>query len=382
MDVSSNCHACHSKHQTIFTTFKHHANDSLPPHHVLSFFPPLSFSQQAPCKIDALLLAPLSGPAASIGTDCVNVAQLALESLSPDIRDRISLRVDDTQMKPAVAVNAFKSQISRGKPDVTLVAFSESTNAVSPIAAREGVVMIGIGPSRKFLDGNELAFRHWVDPEGMSPVLVKELKAKGYARVGVIYSEHPAQAEFARYFVPFARKEGLEVVVEASILPDELELRSVVSQVLSKKPDTIVYFVLPPQPSVLTKAIRSVNKKIPLHAFIYTESLTEIQNAAGAMEGVVYAAPAFSEDFQERYARKYQGDYAEGISGSFYDSILLLGHAAAANACTGVELQRFLSGVKSFTGIAGTYGVNETREFPIPVQLKTIQNGKIVSLQR
>lgn len=73
-----------------------------------------------------------------------------------------------------------------------------------------------------------------------------------------------------------------------------------------------------------------------------------------------------------------KGDYPEGLSGSFYDLVLLLGKAVSNNTCSGENLRDYLAGVKSFTGIAGTYGVNTNREFEIPVELRTIQNVKIV----
>ena len=337
--------------------------------------PQYSFSEK--CTMKIVSFAPLTGPAASVGTDCINVARLALDKLPAEVKGRMSMQFEDTQMKPAVAVNAFKSQFAKSRPDALIVGFSESTNAISPLAARERLVMFGIGPSRKFLDKNLFAFRHWVDPETMSPILLKEIKRKGLKRIGVIFSEHPAQAAFAEYFVPYVKKEGLEIVAQASILPEDSELRGVVSQVLGKKPDALVYFVLPPQPSILTKAVRTVNPTIPMYAFINTESLTEILNSQGAMDGVVYASPNFSKEFITEYASKYDGDYPEGLSGSFYDVVTILGKAVEQNICSGDGLRDYINGVTRFSGIAGTYGINQGREFEIPVKLKVIKNGKI-----
>jgi ABC-type branched-subunit amino acid transport system substrate-binding protein len=327
--------------------------------------------------MDVVLLMPISGPAASIGTDCMNSAKLAYEDLPEEIRRRMTLRFDDTQMKPAVAVNAFRAQMAKKRPDAVVVGLSESTNAVGPITGREKTVMFGIGPSRAFLENNPFAFRHWVDPEGMSPMLVSEILRQGIKKIAVLHSEHPAQAVFAAYFIPYANAHGLKVVSEASFNPEEVEFRGVISQILSKDPEAIVYFALPPQPSALTRQIRNVNRSLPLFAFINTESLTEIKNAQGAMNGVVYTGPAFSEEYIKRYAARFAGDYPEGVAGSFYDVTKILGKAVEANVCSGEELKGFLSGLKSFSGIAGSYGVNQSREFELPVELRTIRDNWI-----
>jgi hypothetical protein len=91
----------------------------------------------------------------------------------------------------------------------------------------------------------------------------------------------------------------------------------------------------------------------------------------------VYASPNFSKEFITEYASKYDGDYPEGLSGSFYDVVTILGKAVEQNICSGDGLRDYINGVTRFSGIAGTYGINQGREFEIPVKLKVIKNGKI-----
>jgi ABC-type branched-subunit amino acid transport system substrate-binding protein len=107
-----------------------------------------------PCAMDVLLLVPLTGPASSVGTDSMNAARMAHQDLPDQIRNRMTLRFDDTQMRAAVAVSAFKAALTKGKPDAVVVGFSESTNSVAPLAGKEHMVMLGVGPSRQFLLNN------------------------------------------------------------------------------------------------------------------------------------------------------------------------------------------------------------------------------------
>lgn len=330
------------------------------------------------CTITAGLFMPLSGPAATVGDDFRRAALMSLEKLQPEVQQRLKLVFEDTQLNATVAVKAYKALSYRQHIDIAVVAFSESVNAIAPIADRAKIPMIGLAPTREFLHERPFTFRHWTDSESMSPLLVDQILSQGKRDLGLVFSEHPAMMEFARYFQAYASTRGLRFSAVVSVLPGDTDFRAIATQVASKKPDGVVYFLLPPQPSQFTKQYRSVDKRTQFFSFINTESEGEVAAAAGAMEGVIYVGPEFSESFIAEFKRRHNGGFPEIFSGNFYDIVQMLGSATLAGRCSGDDLREFLGQLRSFHGVVGDYGVSEQREFGVNVELRTVRDGTFV----
>jgi branched-chain amino acid transport system substrate-binding protein len=342
---------------------------------IISAFPQMIKAESSQCNITAGLFMPLSGPAATVGDDFRRAALMSHEKLPSDVRSRVKLVFEDTQLNASVAVNAYRSLTQRERPDIIVSSFAESTNAIGPIANRAGVPFIGCSPTRDFLRGHPFTFRHWTEPESMAPLLVDEMIRQGRRKVGLVFSEHPAMAEFARYFQTYGASRGLSFASVSSLLPSDTDFRATITQITSKHPDSVVYFLLPPQPSQFTKQFRAIDQKTPFFSFVNTESEGEVAAAAGAMEGVIYAGPTFSADFIEEFKDRHSGGYPEICSGNFYDIVQMIGQAASAGKCSGDGLRNFIAGLQKFSGVAGEYGVSPDREFKLNVELRTVKNG-------
>ena len=297
------------------------------------------------------------------------------DRLPESVRGRVKLLFEDTQLNATVAVNAYRSLTLRTSPDALVVAFSESVHALAPMANRSKTPLIGCAPTREFLRDRPFTFRHWTDPESMSPLLVDEILRQGKRELGLVFSEHPAMADYARYFEGYAKSRGVEFTMIASVLPNDTDFRSIATQIASKKPHGVVYFLLPPQPSQFAKQFRALDSATPLFAFINTESEGEVAAASGALEGVVYVGPTFSETFIQEFKARHQGSYPEICSGNFYDIVQMLGQAAVANKCSAESLREFISGLRMFDGVAGKYGITAAREFALNVELRTVRSG-------
>jgi ABC-type branched-subunit amino acid transport system substrate-binding protein len=300
------------------------------------------------------------------------------EKLPSPIKSKVKLIFEDTQLNATVAVNAYRSLSLRDKPSVIVTSFAESTNAIAPLADRAKIPFIGCSPTRDFLHGHPFTFRHWTDPESMSPLLVDEIVRLGKRKISVVFSEHPAMTEFAKYFQAYATPRGITFTSVSSLLPGDTDFRAISTQIISKKPDGVVYFLLPPQPSQFAKQLRALDPHVPLFSFVNTESEGEVAASAGAMEGVIYVGPRFSADFIEEFRARHNGGYPEICSGNFYDIIQMLGLAVRAGKCSREELREFIAGLTTFSGVAGDYGVSNEREFKLSVELRTIQRGTFV----
>jgi branched-chain amino acid transport system substrate-binding protein len=328
------------------------------------------------CTITAGMFMPLSGAAATMGDDFRKAATLSGDMLPPEVRSRVHLVFEDTQMNPATAVSAYRALATRVKLNAVVVAFAESSNALAPIVNKAEVPFIGCAPTREFFKDRSFAFRHWTDAEHMSPPVVDELLKEGKRVVGLAFSEHPAMTDFAHYFKKYAESRGITFSSVESFLPSETDFKGISARISSKKPDAVVFFLLPPQPSQFAKQYRVIDSRTPFFSFVNTESENEVEAAQGALDGVVYAAPRFIPSFVQDFSARYGGSYPENCSGSFYDIVQILGQAALHGKCAPADLRDFLAGLKSFSGVAGTYGVTDDRDFQLSVELRTVKNGK------
>jgi len=101
-----------------------------------------------------------------------------------------------------------------------------------------------------------------------------------------------------------------------------------------------------------------------------------VRAAHGAMEGVIYPAPSFSDEFIKRYEGRFNGEYPELISGNVYDFVQMIAASVARNRCSREEIRDDLENLKHFDGVLGHYGINDTHEFRFDVKLKQIRNGR------
>jgi hypothetical protein len=92
--------------------------------------------------------------------------------------------------------------------------------------------------------------------------------------------------------------------------------------------------------------------------------------------------PKFSDNFIQEFKERHQGGYPEICSGNFYDIVQMLGQAAAAGSCSGESLRAFIQGLKSFNGVAGSYGISDTREFKLNLELRTVRDGTFVKYRQ
>jgi ABC-type branched-subunit amino acid transport system substrate-binding protein len=327
------------------------------------------------CSMNAALFMPLSGGAATVGDDFRRAALMSYEKLSPEIQQRLKLIFEDTQLNAAVALSAYRSVTQRERVDVAVVSFAESVNAIAPIAEREKVPFIGCAPTRQFLRDRPFTFRHWTDPESMAPLLLSEIQRQGRGDLALVYLDHPAMTEYGIYFERYARERGVQFSMVSSVLPSDADFRALATKIVVKKPSGVVYFLLPPQTSQFTKQYRSIDKSTPMFSFINTESEGEVRAAAGAMEGVVYVGPKFSDEFIQEFKRRHQGGFPEICSGNFYDIVQMLAEALRVGACSGDKLREFLANLRSFRGVAGEYGVSAEREFKLNLELRTVRDG-------
>lgn len=334
----------------------------------------ISSAEEPGCKVSFGLLLPLTGPASLIGERSEQAARLAYDELPAPLRSRISLVFEDTEMKSATGVRACMKLLANPQV-IALSGFgSETVAAIADILERRKVPGVFVTPDRTPIEGKKFLFRHWVEGRDMQKVLLPLVRAKGAHKLSLVHSEIPAMQEFASTLSSSIDAEGFQMTFKQNVLPTETDFRTIISSLLSSKPDALFFFLLPPQTSMFMKQLRAVDKNIPVYSYINTENSREIHAADGALEGVTYAGPKFTEGFIQKFAARYH-EYPEFASGNIYDIVHILAQGVEKGACSATELQSRIAGLSEFDGALGHYGVRDGNDFRFPVSAKRIEQG-------
>jgi ABC-type branched-subunit amino acid transport system substrate-binding protein len=340
------------------------------------------FSVQAEpslCKVRIGAMLPLTGPASLIGERAYQAATLAREELPDELKSRIEILYEDTQMQPAAGLNAARRLIS----DPTMVALtgfgSETVSAISTSVEKSEIPGIFVTPDYRPIQGTRFLFRHWVDGKDMLPVLIPELRKRNINSVALVYSENPAMSGFGSLAESELPNQGFKLSYHYSVLPTETDFRTIASSIRKNKPDGVLFFFLPPQPSMFMKQFRLSNPHTPVFSFVNTENSHEVKAAAGALEGVIYPGPVFTEAFISKFENRF-GEFPEFASGNIYDIVKMYALAVQSNACTRSQFRDFIASITNFEGALGHYGITNGNDFRFPVKLKQIKNGRFVEL--
>ena len=330
------------------------------------------------CNITLGGLFPLTGPGGLIGERARQAAVLAHEELAPQTKARISLLFEDTQMRPAVGFSAAR-KLMADRAVVGLTGFgSETVSAIATEVEKSKIPGIFVTPDKTPLEGKQYLFRHWVDGRDMFPVLLPELQQRNLKRIALVYSELPAMIGFGKIVEDKAKESGLTLVYQNSILPEETDFRTITAAIKQAKPDAVLFFLLPPQPSFFMKQLRVSNPTVPVFSFINTENSREVQASAGTMEGIVYPGPVFTKEFIRRFEERFH-EFPEFAAGNVYDIVHMFAKGLESGACTREEMAKYISTLNTFEGALGNYGLRDKNDFRFPVQLKTIHDGRFVA---
>ena len=99
-----------------------------------------------------------------------------------------------------------------------------------------------------------------------------------------------------------------------------------------------------------------------------------------AINGAVYPTFAVSDEFRERYLKKYRNDLQIVFAGNTYDTMLAVAKALKDQKSTikGKELIDLIKQLPDQNGVSGEFKVNlASPHFEFPVVLKKVVNGRV-----
>ncbi len=313
-------------------------------------------------KIGVLLC--LSGACQESGTNALNglrMAQEELNGMGGVLGRHVELVVQDTREmeSPASAVSAYKQL--RLDPSIKMFigpTWSVGAMTLAPIIAHDTDVLI-ISPTVGVESFNESAdniFNVWPHDSVSTRGLAKYAIDHGLKRAAILSNFSPWESTQATIFREEYKKLGGEEAVFIEINATDSDLRPYAAKIKNAKPD-LVFASNYTQLHLVGKAFSQIKFPVQLMTILLED--TVVKNAAGTLDGIIYAAyePA-TLPFTRRYRQKYGASPGMG-SDTGYDALMVLAHISINANSTEPEKNRLLLFRLTHDGASGVIRFDE-----------------------
>ncbi|MEK6960271.1 MAG: ABC transporter substrate-binding protein [Nanoarchaeota archaeon] len=320
-----------------------------------------SIDSVSPARIGALF--PLTGGLSSYGEAAMESAQLAADEINAEggIHGRpLEIDFQDHQCDPKTALSLFESLSSAKNISIfTSAACSGTVLAIAPVLDARGALLLGtIVTTPKITNLSPYVFRNWASDARESELFAREIKGRGYRRIGIINEETDYAQGLRIWLEKNLQGFGVEVFAE-SFASGSTDVRSQLAKLKEAQPEMI--FISPQTVTsgdVVLKQLQEIGFSGAL--FVNDNILKSVDlrsRYSSLLEGAISADYVAEESdsfrsFMERYQQKYGHDCAQtNICAGVYDAINLLADAIRSRG-------EDADGVRVFLGRIGYDGVS------------------------
>lgn len=279
----------------------------------------VAFAQSTPTvPVKIGILGPFTGPVASIGTEQLNWAKLAVEDFNKSTGWNVELVQGDTQLTPSIAVTAAQSLISDNDIyGVVGPAGSQEVEAVGQMFKDARLVHVGSSATKPSLttSGFDTFFRVVPTDDAQGPTdgnfLAKQL---GVTSLYVIDDQSSYSVGLADAASDAFTKAGGTIAGRESVTQQDTDFSSLVTKIGASGAGAIFFpGQVASQGALIAKQIQEQGVKVILFGADGFQSTDDfIKGAAGATEGAYVSsfAPdihslAGSADVVKRFADEY-----------------------------------------------------------------------------
>jgi len=322
-----------------------------------------TLSSYANAEFKVGVVAPLSGMASSSGISISN--SIVLASKKFDSRKTVEFIYEDDQLAPRNTVTAVNKLIKLDNVNALIVFGTSTSLAVNSIAEANKIPMIALSIDSKVVDGKYYVFKHWVSATVQNDLITSEVEKHDYNRVAVVSTVNDAMLKLRDLF----KKEFPErVVADEEMNKDDTDFKTVISKILSTKPEAIYNLLWSPQPGLFARKLREDGYKGVIFGVHNIEDPGEIASSRGALLGswLVSGDDSGATEYHYEYFKTYhEHPTAGGINAYDVAKILIEG----ANS---LDLPNYIRNLKGFKGAYGQYNATGKNDFEIPAAIKIV----------
>lgn len=340
--------------------------------------------------------ASMTGPQATFGISTDQAIRLAIKekNAAGGIKGKkIALVTIDDAGKQAEAATAVTRLINDHEAVAILGEVASSLSLVGgPIAQKSKVPMIS--PSSTNPDVTDVGdyvfrvcflddFQGWVDAKFAR----ENLKA---TKAAILYDQGQAYSSgLADYFEKSFKEMGGTIVTKQAYTGGNLEISSQLQTIKSAGPDVIFLPGYYTEAATIIRKARESGISTPFLGGDGWDSEELPRIAGDAINGNYFSnhyAPEEDRPEVRNFVEKYRAEYGktpDGLAALGYDAALVLFDAMErAKSLSGPDLRDAIAATKNFTGVTGTFSIDEQRNAKKSAVIVEYKGGKQVMAAR
>lgn len=336
------------------------------------------------------VICSLTGGSAIYGEGAQNAITMAAEEINAsDSEYKIEIvnggkGVDDAS-DAKQAINAYNSLMAQDPDAVVGCFFSSVTLPIAEQASKDNMLLLATGATNKdvTLKGPSIFRDCFIDPY-QGKMAAQFAKEQGWTKAAIIYAKDDDYSNGLKdAFIENAEASGIEVVYIGECTTKDTDFTSQTSQVVAKGADFLFYPCFLDTVPLLVGAARDAG----FDGAIMGGDGWDGADTAGLedkFKNCFFTNHYSSEDtapavanFVSKYTENYGTESLNACAALYYDAIYMLAEAAKNGGGSDTEsLVKGMTGM-TFTGVGGTFTLDENGDPEKSVAINTYDNGTV-----
>ena len=343
-------------------------------------------------------IGPLTGDAMSYGIPISDAVRMAVDVInqSGGIDGKpIEILYENGECESEAAQKAAEKLVHMNRVRIIIGGIcSGETLAILPVTESKEVLLLSPSSSSPDLSGaGKYFFRNTPsDLKGGEKLAQLVVEKYEHTNIAVITEKTSYAQAFARVFKQNIRELGGELVADETFAPEADDFRSILAKIEKAAPDALV---VNPQTEKAGGTIVKQAREIGITAQVFGSNVLSgsqsMEIAGEHIEGLVFVdAPGLSRGnpkataFLNEYRSAYGEPGIEFYAGAAYDIVHILTQAMkeAGTSTDTKKIRRYLSTMKNFNGVAGTYRFDHNGDPEgLDFITKKIHKGEIIDIE-
>ena len=332
----------------------------------------------------------LTGGSAIYGEGAQNAITMAAEEInSSDSEYKIEIvnggKVVDDASDAKQAINAYNSLMKESPNAIVGCFFSSVTLPIAEQASKDNMLLLATGATNKdvTLKGPSIFRDCFIDPY-QGKMAAQFAKEKGWKKAAVIYAKDDDYSNGLKdAFIENAKANGIEVVYTGECTTKDTDFSSQASQVVAKGADFLFYPCFLDTVPLLVGAARDAGFAGAIMGGDGWDG-ADTKGVEDKFDNCYFTNHYSSEDtapavsnFVSKYKEKYGTESLNACAALYYDAVYMIAEAAKNGKAT--DTPSLIKGMTkmTFTGVGGTFTLDENGDPEKSVAINTFEGGKV-----
>ena len=331
-------------------------------------------------EINIAAILSLTGNGAEYGQDQLNAIQLFQEELAKNytLKYKYVFHIQDSKSQPKEAVNAYQNLSSRINIDACMTVLSSVCLALIPNTERDNIPIFCVGANPEITKNKSLVFRSLPTTDYQAKFLAKTVfDEMELDSIGILYLNDDFGIGSKNSFTQIALAKNKKILIEQSIQNSDVDYRSQITKLLSKKPNAIYLATF--GNSIATALIQL--KELGYEGYILSTLEVAypkvLERAKNSSEGVIFTDTYWdinSDDFFQKYQNRFNKNPSLDVILA-HDELNVLIQAFEQFGKENSKFSLLKGNQKLYNSPAGKFSINSFGDFEYSLKLKEIKNG-------